>query len=94
MEIQIQTSHVHPSEKLIRFVEERVQKLEKLYSGAIKATIFLKTENAHKHKNKTVEILIHGSGKDLFASSKSNKFEMSVAATVAALRRQIQKVKS
>jgi putative sigma-54 modulation protein len=94
MEIAIQTSHVRPNEKLINFIEGKVKKLEKIFRGAIKAKIFLKTENAHKSQNKTVEIIIHSAGKDIFASTRSEKFEIAVSKSVNALKNQIRKTKS
>lgn len=93
MEITIQTSHVRPSEKLISFIEGKVQKLEKIFNGALKAKIFLKTENAHKNHNKTVEIMIHSAGKDIFASTRSEKFEIALQKSVEALKSQIRKTK-
>lgn len=94
MEIAIQTSHVRPNEKLINFIEGKVQSLEKIYQGAIKAKIFLKTENAHKNQNKTVEIMIHSAGKDIFASTRSEKFEIAVIKSISALKNQIRKIKN
>ena len=94
MEIAIQTSHVRPNEKLINFIEGKVKKLEKIFRGAIKAKIFLKTENAHKSQNKTVEIMIHSAGKDIFASTRSEKFEIAVSKSINALKNQIRKTKS
>jgi putative sigma-54 modulation protein len=93
MEIAIQTSHVRPNEKLINFIEGKVKKLEKIFHGAIKAKIFLKTENAHKNQNKTVEIMIHSAGKDIFASTRSEKFEIAVSQSINALKNQIRKTK-
>jgi ribosome-associated translation inhibitor RaiA len=55
--------------------------------------IFLKTENAHKNHNKTVEIMIHSAGKDIFASTRSEKFEIALQKSVAALKSQIRKTK-
>lgn len=93
MEISIHTSHVRPNNQLMELIKGRVLKLERFFNQAISATIFVKLENAHKLENKTIEIKLHGSGKDYFVSVRGNRFESALAKGIQALKNQLSKTK-
>ena len=93
MDIQIQAIHFDVDEKLVDFVEEKVERLSQYYDNIIGAEVKLKVEKAGSHENKVIEIKIAIPGKDLFASKQRNSFEESADEAVEALRRQIKKHK-
>ena len=93
MDIQIQAIHFDADDKLVDFVEEKVERLSQYYDNIIGAEIKLKVEKAGSHENKVIEIKIAIPGKDLFASKQCNSFEESADEAVEALRRQIKKHK-
>jgi putative sigma-54 modulation protein len=93
MDIQIQAIHFDADDKLVDFVEEKVERLSQYYDNIIGAEVKLKVEKAGSHENKVIEIKIAIPGKDLFASKQCNSFEESADEAVEALRRQIKKHK-
>jgi putative sigma-54 modulation protein len=93
MDIQIQAIHFDADNKLVDFVEEKVERLSQYYDNIIGAEVKLKVEKAGSHENKVIEIKIAIPGKDLFASKQCNSFEESADEAVEALRRQIKKHK-
>ncbi|MDC0338741.1 ribosome-associated translation inhibitor RaiA [Flavobacteriales bacterium] len=93
MDIQIQAIHFDADEKLVDFVEDKVERLSQYYDNIIGAEVKLKVEKAGSHENKVIEIKIAIPGKDLFASKQCNSFEESADEAVEALRRQIKKHK-
>ncbi len=93
MDIQIQAIHFDADNKLVDFVEEKVERLSQYYDNIIGAEVKLKVEKAGSHENKVIEIKIAIHGKDLFASKQCNSFEESADEAVEALRRQIKKHK-
>ena len=93
MDIQIQAIHFDADNKLVDFVEEKVERLSQYYDNIIGAEVKLKVEQAGSHENKVIEIKIAIPGKGLFASKQCNSFEESADEAVEALRRQIKKHK-
>lgn len=93
MDIQIQAIHFDADNKLMVFIEEKVERLSQYFDNIIGAEVKLKVEKAGSHENKVIEIKIAIPGKDLFASKQCNSFEESADEAVEALRRQIKKHK-
>jgi len=93
MDVQIQAIHFDADEKLVDFVEEKVERLSQYYDHIIGAEVKLKVEKAGGHENKITEIKIAIPGKDLFASKQCDSFEEAADEAVDALRRQIKKHK-
>ncbi len=93
MEIKVQSIHFDADQKLISFVEEKLEKLNQYYDKIIGGDVFLKLEPADK-ENKVTEIKLAIPGKDLFAKKQCKSFEEATDEAVEALRRQISKHKS
>ena len=56
MDIQIQAIHFDADNKLVDFVEEKVERLSQYYDNIIGAEVKLKVEKAGSHENKVIEI--------------------------------------
>ena len=93
MEIKVQSIHFDADQKLITFIEERLNKLTQYYDKIIGGDVFLKLEPADK-ENKVAEIKLIIPGKDLFAKKQCKSFEEATDEAVEALRKQINKHKS
>lgn len=93
MDIKIHSVHFHADEKLIAFVQEKVDKLLQFYDDIQGGEVFLKLENADVHHNKTTEIKIKTPGKILFAKECCSTFEEATDIVVEALAKQIKKRK-
>ena len=93
MEIKVQSIHFDAHQKLIDFVEEKLNKLTQYYDKIILGDVFLKLEPSDR-ENKVAEIKLSIPGKDLFAKKQCKSFEEATDEAVEALRRQINKHKS
>ena len=94
MNIKIQSLHFDADKKLIEFIEQKVGKLSQVADDTIGAEIVLRIENSDTNDNKAAEILINiPHAPDAFARRQTKSFEESVDLAVAALRRQLKKLK-
>ena len=93
MEIKVQSIHFDADQKLVKFIEDKLRKLNQYYDKIIGSDVFLKLEPADK-ENKVAERKLAIPGKDLFAKKQCKTFEEATDEAVEALRRQINKHKS
>ena len=93
MKIKVQSIHFDADAKLLRFVEEKVDKLFQYYDHIIDSEVFLRIDNSDKSENKVTEIRIKTPGKILFAKERCKTFEEATDEAVEALRRQIKRHK-
>ncbi len=92
MKVQIQSIHFDADEKLIDFIQKKLDKLDTYYDRTIDAEVILKLNN-EGIENKTVEIKLNVPGSQLFANKTNGSFEAASDHCVEALRRQIKKHK-
>ena len=93
MDIKINSVHFDADKKLIKFLNDRINKLAHFFEGIISAEVFLKLENTQELDNKMVEIRLLVPGYDLFAKKQSKTFEEAADDAMEALRKQVQKHK-
>lgn len=92
MKLTIHSIHFNADQKLIDFVQVKVDKLEKIFDRIVDGEVFLKVNNSSV-TNKTVEIKINIPGDQLFAKERSKSFEAGTEEAVEGLRRQLKKHK-
>ncbi len=94
MEIRIQSIHFDASEQLEKFIEKKVEKLNR-YSDDIRAAeVTLKVLKPETSQNKEAGIKLSVSGfDDIFSSKVADTFEEAVDSALEALLRQLQKNK-
>lgn len=93
MQLNVHSIQFKADQKLITFIEEKVDKLEQFFDNIITGEVFLKVEKSEDTKNKIAEIRIHIPGKELFAKRQCKTFEEGIDESVEALRRQLLKSK-
>ena len=93
MTINISSVHFKTYQKLEDFINENVEKLNKVHDGIIGAEVTLKLENTEAPENKTADIRIKIRGNDAIASKTAKSFEEATDLTVDALKKQLQKIK-
>ncbi|MBK8848440.1 MAG: ribosome-associated translation inhibitor RaiA [Bacteroidetes bacterium] len=93
MKLKVQSIHFDADQKLIAFIEERVDKLIRFYEDIIDGEVFMKLDKSQSQENKITEIKLNTKGKLLFAKEQSKSFEESTDTAVEALRKQIIKHK-
>jgi putative sigma-54 modulation protein len=93
MDINIHSIHFDADEKLLEFVNSKLEKLSTFFDKIIDAEVFLRLDKSNVNENKLVEVKLNLPGKELFAKKQSKSFEESTDDVVEALRRQIKKHK-
>lgn len=93
MNVKIQSLKFDADQKLIDFIENKLDKLDKFADGIIAADVTLKIEKDHEHGNKVAVIALDIPGDKLIAEKQCKSFEESVDLCIDALKKQISKHK-
>ena len=93
MKLKIHSIHFDADQKLVDFVQEKVDKLDHFFEKIIDGEVFLRLDKASNNENKIAEIRLNVPGSNLFAKKQSKSFEESTDSAVEALRRQVKKHK-
>jgi len=93
MIVNTQSIKFKADQKLLDFIQARMDKLDQYYDQVLKADVFLKVENASDRENKIVEVRLHVPGNDLVAIKDAKTFEQATDLAAEGLRRQLRKHK-
>lgn len=94
MNVNIQTVNFDADQKLIDFVNRKMEKLGTFHDRIIESDVFLKLDNVvHNIKDKIVEIKVHVPRHSFFVKSTSKSFEESFEAAFESLVNQVKKRK-
>ena len=93
MKVNVQAVNLNVDKKLIDFIQEKMDKLEKYYDKIVSSEVFLKVENTSNKENKTVEIKMNVPGDDFVVKKTTKSFEEGVDLSVDSLERVLLKRK-
>lgn len=93
MKIVIQSIHFNADQKLLAFIQKKVDKLEQYFDQIIHGEVYLKLNNVTDETNKIVEIKLMIPGSTLFAKEECKSFEEATDLAIDSLRKQIHKHK-
>jgi putative sigma-54 modulation protein len=93
MEIQMHSIHFKADQKLLDFIQEKLDKLGHFSQRIINAEVFLRLDKDKEKENKITEIKLNIPGKELFAKRQTKSFEESTDEAIEALRKQLLKEK-
>jgi putative sigma-54 modulation protein len=93
MKLKVHSIHFDADQKLVDFVQKKVDKLETFYDRLVDGEVFLRLNN-EGIENKTVEIKLNVPGTQLFAIEKARSFEAAADLATNALRMQLSKFKA
>ena len=93
MKVNTQSVNFNADEKLITFIQKRMDKLETYYDKVIKSEVYLKVENTSSKENKIFEARVSVPGDSLVVKKQCKTFEEGVDVAVASLQRQLTKRK-
>ncbi len=93
MDIKVNSVNFTADQKLITFVNDKVNKLQLFFDNIISAEVFLRVDKDQEKENKLAEIKILLPGKELFAKKQCKTFEEAADLATEALRRQVKKHK-
>ena len=93
MKVNTQSVNFEADQKLIDFIQKRMDKLEQYYDKVIKSDVFLKLENTSGKQNKIFEAKISVPGESLVVKKVCKTFEEGADSAVNSLGRQLKKRK-
>ena len=93
MKVNVNAVNFTADRKLVDFIQERIDKLEKFYGKIVTADVFLKVEKTSEKENKIVEVKIHVPGDDFMVKKQCKTFEEAVELSAESLERILVKRK-
>ena len=93
MKVNVHAVNFTVDKKLVDFIQERMDKLEKYYDKIVSSDVFLKVEKTSDKENKIVEVKIHVPGDDFMVKKQCKTFEEAVELTAESLERLLVKRK-
>jgi putative sigma-54 modulation protein len=93
MKVNVHAVNFTVDGKLLDFVQERMDKLEKYYDKVVSSDVFLKVEKTSDKENKIAEVRIHVPGDEFMVKKQCKTFEEAVEQSAESLERLLQKRK-
>jgi len=93
MKVNVHAVNFTVDKKLVDFVQDRMDKLEKYYDRVVSSDIFMKVEKTSEKENKIVEIKINVPGDDFLVKKQCKSFEEAVEQAAESLERLLVKRK-
>jgi putative sigma-54 modulation protein len=93
MKVNVHAVNFTVDRKLVDFIQERLDKLEKFYDKVVSSDVFLKVEKTSEKENKIVEIKIHVPGDDFMVKKQCKTFEEAIEISAESLERLLIKRK-
>ena len=93
MKVNVHAVNFTVDKKLVDFIKDRMDKLEKHYDKVVTADVFLKVEKTSDKENKMVEVKINVPGDEFMVKKQCKTFEEAVDQTLESLERLLQKRK-
>ncbi|TYB74542.1 ribosome-associated translation inhibitor RaiA [Bizionia gelidisalsuginis] len=93
MKVNTQSVNFNADQKLLDFVQTKMNKLDLFYDKVIQSDVYLKVENTSDKENKIFEARVSVPGDSLIVKKQCKTFEEGVDIGVASLERQLKKRK-
>ena len=78
MKVSVNAVNFAVDRKLVDFIQERVDKLEKYYDKIVSSDVFLKVEKTSEKENKIAEIRMHVPGDEFLVKKQCKSFEEAI----------------
>ena len=93
MKVNLNAVNFTIDRKLVDFIQERMDKLEKYYDKIVSSDVFLKVEKTSDKENKIVEVKLHVPGDDFMVKKQCKTFEEAIELSAESLERSLIKRK-
>jgi putative sigma-54 modulation protein len=93
MRVQTEAIHFKADQKLLLFINEKIEKLNRFFDRIMEANIVLKLENSGQVRDKVTEIRVHVPGEVFIATATDKTFEGSTMEAIEILKRQLKQYK-
>jgi putative sigma-54 modulation protein len=87
MKVNVHAVNFTVDVKLVGFVQERMDRLEKYYDKVVSSDVFLKVEKTSEKENKIAEIKIHVPGDEFIVKKQCKTFEEAVEQSAESIER-------
>ena len=95
METKIKALHFDASEKLVAFINKKVDKIARRFEAVNEVEVTLKVVKPETAMNKEASVkMVIPQTKDLFASKTADTFEEAIDLCLAALETQLERIKN
>ena len=89
MKVQMQSVHFTADQKLLDFIQKRLDKLETFYDRVTEGEVIMRLNNKDGVDNKTVEVKLFVPGTTLFSQEDAGTFEAAADAAAEHLKKQL-----
>ena len=93
MKVNTQSVNFNADQKLINFIQKRMDKLDLFYDRIIQSDVFLKVENTSGKENKIFEARVTVPGDSFVVKKQCKTFEEGADIAASSLERQLKKRK-
>ena len=93
MKVNTQSVNFNADEKLLNFIQKRMDKLETYYDKVIKTEVYLKVQKTSEKENKIFEARLSVPGDSFVVKKQCKSFEEGTDTAIASLQRQLKKRK-
>lgn len=93
MKISVQSVNFNIDNDLVKYIEKKVNNLEKFHDQILSAEVFLKVQSTSEKENKITDLKINLPGNDIVVKKQSKTFEEAVSNCVDAIKIQLVKRK-
>ena len=93
MKVNVHAVNFTVDKKLLDFVQERMNRLEKFYDKIVSSDVFLKVEKTSDKENKIVEVKIIVPGDDFMVKKQCKTFEEAIELAAESTERLLVKRK-
>ena len=93
MKVSVHAVNFTVDKRLVDFIQERLDKLEKYYDKVVSADVFLKVEKTSEKENKIVEVKINVPGDEFLVKKQCKTFEEALELSAESLQRMLVKRK-
>ncbi len=94
MRVYTESIQFKADQKLLDFIEQKLQKMENYFDQIIEARVVLKLENSGQVRDKVAEVRLSVPGDTLIVKETNKTFEASILSAVGTLKRQLDRYKA
>ncbi|HEX8576110.1 MAG TPA: ribosome-associated translation inhibitor RaiA [Flavobacterium sp.] len=93
MKVNIHAVNFTVDKKLVDFIQDRLDRLEKYYDKVVFSDVFLKVEKTSEKENKIAEVKINVPGDDFIVKKQCKSFEEAIEQSAESIERLLLKRK-
>lgn len=93
MNVNTQSVNFVADQKLINFIQGKMDKLDLFYDRVIGSDVYLKVDNTSEKENKIVEVIVHVPKNSFHVKKQCKSFEEAIDIACDSLERQLVKIK-